>query len=259
MPENPLPLYHKVYLLLRQRLESGQFEADKPMPNENTLAAEYGVSRLTVRRSLATLEAEGLVLRKQGRGTYPICALAWNPPQRGADIEGLLSHLSDMGMQTDVELIELRYESPSPAIAHQLELPAGMQVQRSVRVRRYNGQPFSYLTAYVPSDIGERFGREELESTPLLDIFRRLGIRIAGAEQTVTAVLADLDTAKPLGLPPGSALLSIRRLVRDDQGRPVEYLIAAYRPDRYEYRSSMRACKTAGSSSWVPAETSPAT
>ncbi|WP_291376049.1 GntR family transcriptional regulator, partial [Achromobacter sp. UBA5777] len=70
MPDSPLPLYHKVYLLLKQRLEAGGFATDRAMPGENALAAEYGVSRLTIRRSLDALAADGLIERRQGRGTF---------------------------------------------------------------------------------------------------------------------------------------------------------------------------------------------
>ncbi|WP_033840142.1 UTRA domain-containing protein, partial [Bordetella bronchiseptica] len=53
--------------------------------------------------------------------------------------------------------------------------------------------------------------------------------------------------------PVGSALLSLQRLVRDDAGRPVEWLHALYRPDRYEYRLDMQAHDTPGQPTWLPA------
>jgi GntR family transcriptional regulator len=240
-----LPLYHQVYLLLRQRIEAGQFASDAPMPGENALAAEYGVSRLTLRRSLDQLEAEGLVLRRRGSGTYA-AEPALARPQRGDDIDALMAHLSAMGEHTEVRLLAVELQTPPADVALGLGLAPGARAQKSVRVRSHGGTPFSHLVAYVPEDIAARYSRQDLATRPLLQILRSLGIRLAAVEQAISAVLADLDTAAALEASIGSPLLSIRRVVRDDKGRAVEYLQAVYRPDRYEYRMNLSANEVEG-------------
>ncbi|OWT68861.1 MULTISPECIES: GntR family transcriptional regulator [unclassified Achromobacter] len=249
---SPLPLYHKVYLLLRQRLLDGDF-GDEALPGEHALAETYGVSRLTVRRAMDTLAADGLVSRRQGRGTFAQAPAEMATPQQGASVDALMMHLSRMGMHTQVKLLELAVEPASPAVAGRLEVPVGAPVHRSVRVRSYEDAVFSYLQTYVPDAIGKRISRKALGSKPLLQIFGDLGIRVMGAEQTVTAVMADPDSAQALQVPVASALLNIRRLVRDTSGRPVEYLDARYRPDRFEYRLDMQAHETSGTPVWLPA------
>ncbi|MBO9356502.1 UTRA domain-containing protein [Bordetella petrii] len=253
MPDSPLPLYHKVYLLLKQRLAAGGFPADAAMPGENALATEYGVSRLTIRRSLDALEAEGLIERRQGRGTYALRQAPLSAPQHSSDIDTLMEHLARMGMQTQVRLLELDTIAATPQVATRLELPGGALVQRSVRLRSHQGLPFSYLTTYVPDDIGQRIRRKDLGSKPLLAIFRDLGVRVAGAEQAISAVLAEPGVAELLEVPVGAALLSLHRVVRDESGRPVEWLHAQYRPDRYEYRMNMQAHDMPGQPTWLPA------
>lgn len=255
MPDSPLPLYHKVYLLLKQKLLSGGFAADAAMPGENALAAEYGVSRLTIRRSLDALEADGLIERRQGRGTFAIANADLSAPQSGADIDALMAHLARMGMHTRVTLLELDTVPASAQAAAHLELPAGAPVQRAVRVRSHQGLPFSYLTTYVPGGIGQDIRRKDLEAKPLLAIFRDMGVRVARAQQSLSAALAEPGVAGALDVPVGSALLSLHRLVRDDSGRPVEWLHALYRPDRYEYRMDMQAHDMPGQPTWLPAGT----
>ncbi|WP_313623181.1 GntR family transcriptional regulator [Achromobacter sp.] len=253
MSDSPLPLYHKVYLLLKQRLESGGFAAHKAMPGENALAAEYGVSRLTIRRSLDALASDGLIERRQGRGTFAAGPLPFPAPQQGAGIDALMAHLARMGMHTQVRLLELETAPASPQVAARLDLNVGEPVQRAVRVRSHEGQPFSHLTTFVPDDIGQRIRRKDLGSKPLLAIFRDLGVRVARAEQSITAVLAEPGVAELLDVPVGSALLSLHRVVRDESGRPVEWLHARYRPDRYEYRTDMQAHDMPGQPTWLPA------
>lgn len=250
---SPLPLYHKVYLLLRQRLLDGVYGADEPLPGENALAQEYGVSRLTVRRALDALATEGLISRRQGRGTFAQAPSQLSAPQQGGTVDALMAHLARMGMRTQVKLLDLSVEPATPALAARLEVPAGSPVHRSVRVRSHQGEPFSYLQTYVPDAVGRRISRKALGSKPLLQIFGELGIRVSGAEQSINAVLADPAAAEALEVPVASALLNIRRLVRDAGGRPVEYLDARYRPDRFEYRLDMAAHETAGTPVWLPA------
>jgi len=146
VPDSPLPLYHKVYLLLKQRLEAGGFATDRAMPGENALAAEYGVSRLTIRRSLDALAADGLIERRQGRGTFAAAPAQFPGPQHGAGIDALMAHLARMGMHTQVRLLELETAPATPPVAARLELPTGAPVQRAVRVRSHEGQPFSHRT-----------------------------------------------------------------------------------------------------------------
>nr|WP_278253160.1 GntR family transcriptional regulator [Bordetella petrii] len=246
-------MYHKVYLLLKQRLQASGFAPDVAMPGENALAAEYGVSRLTIRRSLDALEAEGLIERRQGRGTFVAGPALLSVPQQSSDIDALIAHMARMGMQTQVRLLEFDTVPASPQVAARLELAAGAPVQRSVRVRSHQHLPFSYLVTFVPGDIGQRIRRKDLGSKPLLAIFRDLNVRVARAEQSISAVLAEPGVAEQLGVAVGSALLSLHRVVRDESGRPVEWLHAQYRPDRYEYRMNMQAHDMPGQPTWLPA------
>ncbi|AHV91166.1 GntR family transcriptional regulator [Bordetella holmesii] len=255
MADSPLPLYHKVYLLIRQRLLAGGFAPQTALPGENALAAEYGVSRLTIRRSLEALEADGLIERHQGRGTFAALQSAASSTQHSSDMDSLMVHLARMGMQTQVTLLALDTIAASSLIAAHLEQAPGTAVQRAIRVRSHENQPFSYLTTYVPQTIGQAITHADLVSKPLLAIFRDLGIQVARAEQTISAVLAEPDAAAALNVPVGSALLSLQRRVRAADGQPVEWLHALYRPDRYKYRMDMQAHNMPGQPTWLPAGT----
>jgi GntR family transcriptional regulator len=144
-----------------------------------------------------------------------------------------------MGLKTKVEIIEFGYV-PAPAdVAVRLELQAGDVVQRAVRVRKHENLPFSYLTTWVPESVGRTYTEADMLERPLLSLFEKTGIVVTEADQSISAKLADTQTALRLGVELGAALLSIRRLVRDQSGKPVEFLEALYRPDIYEYKMKM--------------------
>lgn len=251
MTQNLLPLYYRVYLVLRQRLASKHFELNVAMPSEVSLASEFGVSRLTIRRALEQLETEGMVQRIQGKGTFATIENVVRSAHQSQDIESLLTHLSSMGSQTEVTLLSCENENPTSFIAQQLELSDDMKVQISIRIRSFENKPFSYLTAYVPENISKLYLAEDLARIPLLKLFQNAGIDIKNVGQTVSAIVAEPNVAKELDVPIGTPLISVRRLVRDSQNRPIEYLHALYRPDRYEYRMQISGHKSLVSNSWA--------
>jgi len=161
-----------------------------------------------------------------------------------------LENLLAMGLETQVELLSLDYIVPDANVARMLQCGGDCQVQKAVRVRRIEGEPFSYLTTYVPEKIGRSYSRNDLATRPLLSLLERSGVVIGRAEQTITATLADAKVSQILGLEFGSPLLSIRRVVFDREEKPVEYLSTLYRPDRYQYQMKLSRVGEESSRSW---------
>ncbi|NQW09009.1 MAG: GntR family transcriptional regulator [Alphaproteobacteria bacterium] len=225
------PLYHQIYLILRQRIADGDFGADGLVPGEQDVAECYRVSRITAKRALDELAADGVVVRERGRGTRVAPDAARIRVSTAAS--GGMDPLIAMGGETDVSVLGFDYV-PAPAdVATALALPAGSPVQRAVRVRSVEGAAFSHLTTHVPEAIGRCFDRDDLAATPLLALFARVGVTPTSAEQSVSATLADAVVAERLGMDVGAPLLRVRRVVKDEAGCAIEHLVALYRSDRY--------------------------
>ncbi len=244
----PTPLYHQILLILRSQILDGRLQAGVLLPGEEELARQFDVSRITARRALAELAAEGLVTRGRGRGTH--VTQRSDPPPIRAGVEGLLENLLAMGLKTQVTLVDFGYEPAAPDVAVALQVTAGEEVQRAVRVRSLEAGPFSYLTTYVLADIGRKFSRKELAQQPLLSLLEQSGVTIGGAEQTISATLADARVAPLLNTAIGAPLLRIGRVVQDAAGRPVEYIIGLYRPDRYQFRMSLDRVRGEEENTW---------
>lgn len=231
----PLPRYHQIYLVLREQLAEGRFDAAKPLPGELGLAEAFGVSRVTMRSALDRLAAEGLIVRQRGRGTFARRRAAAPPPVR-ADLSGLLENILSMGLRTRVDLIELT-TLPAPAdAAGPLEVAPGEPVQKAIRVRSDKSGPFAHITTFAPAEIARAFGRKELAAKPMLQLLEESGVKVSGADQTVTAKLADHAVAPLLEVGLGAPLLAVTRVVYGADAKPVQLLRGLYRPDRYEYR-----------------------
>jgi len=228
-----IPLYHQVYIELRNRILDGTYGTDAALPSEQELMALFRVSRITVRRALDELAMRGLIVRQQGRGTR---VAAYTPhASLQVSVEGLLENNRRMAAETQVEVLDFDYVRANEDVARALRIKPGDLTQWAVRVRRLKGVPFSYLVTYLPEEVGRTFERDDMSSTPLLVLLERSGISVARAEQTISAVSAEPAVATVLDVEPGSALLHTVRIVFDEGDRPIEYISAQYRPDIYRY------------------------
>ena len=258
----PLPKYHQVYLVLREQLHEGRFA--NGLPSEAVLAAQFAVARVTLRRALEQLAAEGMIAREPGRGTRPlppVAGKASNAPAFAGDLKrarltGLLENLITMGLSTSVKVLGVSVVHASAEVAQALQLPVGSAVQKALRVRSTRAGPMSHMTTFVPQAIGAHFGKRELAKKPILLLLEESGVKVGRAEQHISAKLADVEVARHLDVAVGSALLAVRRLIFDTKDRPVQWLHGLYRPDRYEYQMQLSRVGSIDAKVWVSKELS---
>jgi GntR family transcriptional regulator len=227
------PLYHQLYLILRERIRTGELPRNSLLPGEQELTGLFNVSRITVKRALNELVADGLISRHRGRGSI-VTAAPIMPVVRGSFFS-LMESLKQMGVETEVKLLEALYVPAGPAVAQLLEIDPEASVQRAVRLRSLSGEPFSHLLTYIPETIANRFTPDDLAACPLLTLLERVGVEVSEAEQWISAVAAEPAIAAALDVPAASPLLKIERVMRDKQGTPVQLVYAHYRSDRFQY------------------------
>ncbi|MFN7633764.1 MAG: GntR family transcriptional regulator [Acetobacteraceae bacterium] len=217
-------LHERIQAALRSAIQGGEFPSGQPLPGEHALAARFGAARMTVRRALAALEAEGLVRREAGRGTWP-----------SPDLPGVNADIRRFAAGSSVQVISAG-PAPLPAFAAALlGLAEGLAVLRLVRVRGDAVGPFSHVTTFVPPGLLDDLDPGVLGSGAVLDALAERGHVGAGAEQFVAGAAADPEVAALLGVPPGTALTRLDRVVRAGQGAAIEASRSLYRPDRFVY------------------------
>lgn len=249
---SPTPLYHQVYLILRGKILKGEFGLDAAMPSEQDTSEIFGVSRITAKRALNELASDGLVKRERGRGTRVTYRVPVQPLR--SSVEGLLENLLKMGLETQVRLMSFDYVRPGGEVALALKCVDDCLVQHARRIRCLDEEPFSFLETYVPEQIGRSYSREDLATRPLLELLERSGVVVSRAEQTINAALADIEVSHALELELGSPVLSIQRIVYDQNDSPIEFIRALYRPDRYQYRMMLSRVGDEMSRSWSPTD-----
>ena len=182
------------------------------LPSEAELSRTHRVSRVTVRRALELLRADGLVASRQGLG--------WFVAQgRVSQVLGVLGTIEEQmaasGVRSERRILEFGVES-APA-----EVREVLGCDRALRVKRVNtadGEPFALVTVWCPEPLAQSLTREALEQSPFYEL---LDVPLTGATQTIAAGAASRDEARLLGVPAGSPVLRCERVTRGRGGEPV--------------------------------------
>lgn len=236
-----VPLYHQIFLQLREEITSGERAFGSRLPTEQELSAQFAVSRITARRALDELAENHLVERKRRVGTHVIYRSPARPLQ--GNIEKALESLLNFGRATQVKLLEVDRVPARPPIDEALEIAEGEMILRVVRVRWLDGQPLAHFVSYTPLDVGARMTRAKLKSTPMLTLIEEAGVHIGSATQTISATLADAGLSTSLHVDIGSPILRVSRTVLDVNGRPVQHILGQFRPDRYQIRLDLSSSR----------------
>jgi GntR family transcriptional regulator len=236
IPVSPIPLYHLISTAIQRRIEDGEYEVGAVLPTEAVLAAEFEVSRPTIRQALAELVQAGMISRRRGSGTYVLPAVQQRIGQR---FRGSLADLIAETKRTGVQDISVDRNHLMPArIAELLELEdrVGTIVKRT---RTMDGRAFAFTVNYLPEEYGRLLTTKELRSQSLMALLEGNGVVFTGARQSVRAQMATPDLTDRLGLPySGAPVLFVERIVNGVDDRPVELVHTWYRGDAYEYTVS---------------------
>jgi len=237
--ESPTPLYFQLYNLLKNCILDGTFSRGDQLPTEKQLSMEFGISRITAKRSLDELAEEGLVERHRGKGTHVI--YEYKPQPVHAPLVGMLQEIESMARNSSAILLDSDMLQPPQRIRDEFGLQTGQTALYLARVRERDGLRFGYYTSWtvgvdLPSD------PNIFETTPRLAYFRDNGLEVTHVKQTLRAVGALPDAAEALGVEPGSPLLSLTRRSynKDSDGEHLmDYLQVYYHPDRFQYRMDL--------------------
>jgi GntR family transcriptional regulator len=215
--------YQEIAEDLRQRARSAP--AGSLLPSEAEMSAEFGASRVTVRRALEMVRDEGLIAARQGFGWF----VATEPVRQSLQSLGTIeSQIEGVGKLSERKIEEFAYEVPPERVRRLLGVD---QVLRVKRVNLADGEPFAVVTVWCPAELGANLSRRDVERRPFYEL---LDIDLRGATQTIGADLADEGSARLLGVPVGSPVLCCQRVTTDRNGDPVlvsEHLFAAHRTE----------------------------
>ncbi|MBO0883117.1 MAG: GntR family transcriptional regulator [Mycobacterium sp.] len=218
-PASDRAVYRQIADRLRTKIERHKLVPGERLPSESELVAEYGVSRVTARRALSVLVADGLIVAEHGRGWFvrrqpPVRRLSSDRFARRG--EGKAAFTVDMEANNRAFTVEVlrvgKGEAPAD-VASKLGVDPGTRVM--TRRRRYlsAGQPIEYATSYIPLDIAEGTPIAEANTGPG-GIYARMedqGYVFERYDEDISARMPTEEEARILALAPGSPVFHLVR------------------------------------------------
>lgn len=221
-------LHERVSATLRERVGRGEWTAGMRLPSEAALCREFGTSRGPVRRALAALREEGVIVG--GRGRAPVVGRVV-PTQPFSTFSSFTEWARSIGKTPGQRTIEAASRPAPSTVAGLLGLDEGAAVVQVVRVRLLDDVPTMVERTSFAPDIGALLDDMDSDRGSLHAHLIARGVDLRRARHTIDAVAANPLDAEALGVGPGSPLLRERRIMFDSARRPLSYADDRYRPE----------------------------
>ena len=216
-----VPRYYRIAETLREKIRAGEFAPGMRLDNQRQLAKSFGVTLMTLRQALAVLERENLIARRHGLGTF---VAARSIEYEIMKLRGFAGDLHALGEQVATRLVAARFVVADRRAAQALGVGPSARVFVLERLRLVDGQPMSLQRSYLPRHIGDELARADLARTPLAEALEfKLGITIARARETVSAVRLGRREARELGCAASVPAFESERISYDPQSQPVVF------------------------------------
>lgn len=231
-----VPLYVQVRDLLEKRVVTKEWASGTAIPKEPDLARELGVSVGTVRKALDSLETEGLITRKQGRGTF---VTDWSRQS----VVGRYTQIFTVHGERilgDVRVLSFQIAQATDKERSLLRTYPGADVYRFTRTRSYQGTPFLVEEVVVPVALFPDVSEAEWRSRWFAELAPDKGVFLGASVETAAPAQASAFASETLGIPVGTAVLVLERLIKTRDGQPAEWRRAEFHPRQLRYRVDSR-------------------
>jgi GntR family transcriptional regulator len=235
LPELPAPDgapgHATIARWLTELMGTGDLAPGDRLPREDSFARMLGVSRMTLRQALATLEASGTLERKAGRlgGTFV------KERRIECDLTGLAGFTMQMrraNLRAGARVISAGTVRAKSAVAQALSVPVGAPVHEVVRVRTARREPLAIERSFFPTDTFPDLLAQRLTGSLYELLTRRYGQQPMSAAESLEPVIARPDEARLLKIDEASPLMLIERTAFTSAGLAVEFARDLFRPDR---------------------------
>lgn len=206
--------------------------AHERLPTEREFAETFGFNRLTIRRALDQLVADGVVYRIQGAGTF----VRDHRIAKSIELTSFSEDMLERGMTPTSEVLSLRREPAGMTVGYALGLSPMHDVVRIRRVRSGDDVPICLEDVRISQDLVPGLLEAELADSLYDTLSTQHGLQIENANEIIEATVLEPSQAELLGVPAFSPAFRITRTSRDARGRAIEYAQSCYRGDKYSFQ-----------------------
>jgi DNA-binding GntR family transcriptional regulator len=219
--ERPVPIVEQVNRIIRDRIQGGVYPPGGRLPSETDLAAEFGISRATLRLAIAPLVSDGVLLRKQGDGTY-VNKRGWEVTSKLDRFWSFVKLIQDAGHEPEVRMLRVAYRTVTAWEAEMLEIPLESQVLVIERLFLSEECPVIYSTNVLPAEFITELPLANHVIQSIYDFLStHAGQEIHYSTTDISAQVPDPEIAEALELPECTPLLRFSDVFYNRDEQPV--------------------------------------
>lgn len=231
-PNKNISLYLQVKNTLIKSIQNQTWRPYSLIPTELELMETFNVSRTTIRQAITMLVQEGLLEKRQGKGTIVLpMKLVGNLGR----LKGFAEEVMERGLVPHSQLIRAEFLPILSFEKTMLQLPENESVLLIERIRFANDMPIAIERSCWPEKLGRILMKYDLNSAKYYEILENNDIYLKQANEKISAINATLHEADLLGIRGGEALLEMTRLSYGLDGTPMEFTKTKFRSDQYSY------------------------
>ncbi len=208
----------------------GDLPAGSPIPPERTLTRRFGVSRVTLRRAVDDLVREGLLVRRQGSGTY----VAEDKITQRVSTTSFSENMRRRGLTPSSRVLSFERGPAGARSARQLSISPTAEVVEFVRLRLADEEPMALESVVMPAALVPDLEPDDVARGSLYALLdERYGLRVVDVQQVIEPTVTSQDESSHLDQPLHAPALLVRTTARDAGGQVLEFARSLFRGDRY--------------------------
>lgn len=229
-----MPLYAQLIDRFRQMIESGELAPGDRFPAELDLAEQYGVARITVRRAINELVQDGLLVRRQGKGSF----VATPKIERElVNVASFTARMQAKGIHPGSKVLDVQVISATKKLATQLLVPEGAPIVEIQRLRYANEEPTALETSYLSLDRCPGINEVDFNCCSLYQVLeKKYAMRPDHSRRTLEMAFATNKESRLLQISAGAPLFLMQAVVSTADGTVMEYAKLLFRGDRFRFQ-----------------------
>lgn len=226
-----VPLYCQLKNLILEKIENGDFEADKKIPSEQDFCEQYDISRPTVRQAINELTSSGQLYKLKGKGTFVSAQKTYISIK---DYTGFTDSVLDSKNPSEKDIISTEIvkgqDYPELAEAFNLRNESKSDFAAITYTNTLANDMVSLSVSYIPLSLFPEI-IDDIQTNK--DVLRGKYPLIPSSTKSILDIIStDQREAVYLRLQPGQPLIRINNILYSKSGQPVEYIITKYRADK---------------------------
>lgn len=229
--------YEVIAMDIREDILKGVYKPNEKLPFEKEICDKYNVSKMTVKKSLDLLVAEGLIVKRRGSGTFI-------KDITEKEIRGIIDRkqfsgltINNIGHKIKSKVLDFKVINADKEVASILKIEEGDFIYFIHRVRYVDDEALAIEKTYMPLNTIPGIKSEDVEGSIYSYIKDKLGLKIQSAHSTIRAQKSEELDREYLKLNKDEPIIEVERVAYLESGKVFEYSFARHRYDKYEFKT----------------------